>query len=126
MDEVIGANIGYIYNIIDRNVVGVLASSFAIFAYYSNDLYLNKIIDIIIKKKNIVNQFNKEGNSYFAELVSIQDKNFLHGFSYLLPFPYHIDKIEYKQVDINKLYQLYSDINLQKMVKKGDNYEEIN
>jgi len=104
-------NIGYIYDIINKMLVGIIACNNDCIAYYIDVEPLENIINTLLMKENIISIYGKdEMNKIFIEYCNIKDKSFLHGFSYLLPFPYHIDKLEYKKIEVNELYDLYKSL----------------
>ena len=105
-------NIGYIYNIISRKLVGIIATNKENIAYYSLNREINKILKMILLKENVIGLygFNEDKNIIIADITKNTDKSFLHGLSYLLPFPYHIDKLEYNDIQVADLPTLYKNM----------------
>lgn len=105
-------NIGYIYDIISKKLVAIIATNKEQIAYYSPDSEINQILAIILLKENIVGLygFNENKHILIADIVKNTEKSFLHGLSYLLPFPYHIDKLEYSDINIEDLPIIYKNM----------------
>ena len=118
-------NVAYVYSIITRQIVGILALSNDNFAYYFEDNQLINLIETILKKSNIVSVYGVDKDIIYYDLTNPLNKDFLIHINYLLPWPYRIKNIEYKNIDPQDLYQLFSDIKNNQVIE-GDNFATIN
>ena len=70
--------------------------------YYVTDSGLQNYITAILKN-NIINKYLTDGNNIIGyTLTSPLEKNYLHGLSYQLPWPYFIGKVEFMNIEANK------------------------
>lgn len=109
----INANIGYIYNTINYKIEAIIAANEEYFVYYADTQELNDIIYIIYHKQVIVNYYKEKNKEIiYFDTANAKDKSFLHGLSYLLPFPYYMQKVVCKMIDTDKIYTVFSDLKL--------------
>ena len=98
-------NIGYINNIETNKCIGIIGNTDTFISTYSEDIQLNMILSCILKRERI-----KENN----EEISIYQPNYLHSFSYYLPYPYYLSKVVYNSSeDENILQELLEEVNVQ-------------
>ena len=93
-------NIGYISSVIDKKEVAVIATSKEQFAYYSIDDELNTYLEMIFQKFDIVSYYTDNEQH---KMTNPLKKDYIHGISFLLPWPYMISKVIYDITDVNKL-----------------------
>lgn len=105
-------SIGYIFNIINKKFSGIIATNRDYFIYYTDNEDLNDFLHIIYYKH--INKLIHKNQDIFIEKITAKDKLFLHNLSYVLPFPYHIEKLIYKQINtVNDLYIIFNDLKMQ-------------
>lgn len=98
-------NVGYINNIEINKCIGIIGNNDTFISAYSNDIQLNMILSCILKRERL-----KENN----ETISIYQPNYLHSFSYYLPYPYYLSKVVYSSSeDENILQELLKEANTQ-------------
>lgn len=119
-------NIGYVTSVITHKLIGIMALSDTYFVYYFDDHILDICLEIILQNNNIAGQYGKlQNGTVYYELTNWKNKNFLAGVNFLLPWPYQIAKVEYKNIDHTQIYDLYTAI--QSNQEAGDdNSDEIN
>lgn len=112
-NTIILANIGYINNILTNELIGIIIHNKRYFAYYTEDPDLKDIIYIITSKQ--ISNYSKNNNTILAEQIDLRNNSFLYKLSYLLPYPFYINKIIYDKIDLNQIYRIY---------KEGCNYND--
>ena len=104
-------NIGYIRNSLDNELIGIVANSKEYICYYTDDGDLNDLISIIIKKNEVISTLTRketsDNTSFIYETSKCEDKPFIRGLSYQLPFPYHISELKYIDTNPNEIYKLF-------------------
>ena len=92
-------NVGYINNIELNTCVGIIGNTDMFISAYSEDKQLNRILSCILKREHLENN---------TEEISIYQPNYLHIFSYVLPYPYYLSKLKYEpsedEDDLKKLF----------------------
>lgn len=100
-------NIGYLYSLSTQKLVGTIGHSDTHFVYYTEDDLLKHYIELILICNNVTSVYEKLDDIIYYELTNLTQKNFLLGVNFLLPWPYHIKKVEYKDIDYRNIYHLY-------------------
>ena len=116
----ISVNLGYIYNVISKQITGIIATNKDYFIYYADNEELNDYLHIIYYKQINGLTYKTSNINIATDKVTVKDKSFLHGLSYILPFPYHIQKLICKQIsNVNDLYKIFSDLRLKELAQKN-------
>ena len=89
-------NIGYIGNIVNKQIIGIIANDEEYIMYYTDEAELKIIINCILSKESIKNHYVDDDEYEYTDKFS---KQYIHAFSYSLPFPFMIMEVEYKDVD---------------------------
>ena len=110
MDQLIDVNFGYIYNLLDNTLIGCIANNDEYCLYYTENQNLNSVINVILNKQYIRDEYNKNQNIISYSNIQVNDKKFIHGFNYLLPYPFYIKALEFKQIKFDDLYEIYQAI----------------
>ena len=98
-------NVGYINNIETNECIGIIGNTDTFISTYSKDIQLNMILSCILKREQV-----KEDD----KIISIYQPNYLHSFSYYLPYPYYLSKVVYNSSeDENILQELLEEVNTQ-------------
>jgi hypothetical protein len=98
-------NVGYINNIETNECIGIIGNTDTFISTYSKDTQLNMIFSCILKREQV-----KEDD----KIISIYQPNYLHSFSYYLPYPYYLSKVVYNaSEDENVLQELLEEVNTQ-------------
>ena len=103
-------HIGYIYNIITNDFIGLVASDSTGIAYITNDNVLNSILDIILNKDKL-SIIRSTDNGFIKQEISIYDNEYIHALSYYLPDNFNISKLIYIDKDLSELNNIYMEEN---------------
>ena len=122
MEQLIDVNFGYIYNLLDNTLIGCIANNNDYCLYYTEDSNLNNIINVILNKKYIRDKYQKEQNTISCTNIRVNDKEFIHGFNYLLPYPFYVKALEFKRIKFDDLYEIYQVIKQ----NEGENIDQTN